>query len=654
MGADANAARRRGPRVVFQHMLKTQGRLKAALDRYEQLYDFGPVGYLTLDAAGVIRDINATGRQLLGRPRKSPASSPLVNFIAEADRPKLLTHLRLCREQSRRVSTELQLAPRCGASLVWLELISRALRTEKRGQPEYHCALLDITERKQAEHSRQDSETRFRRLADSVPALIWVCDADKTCVYLNRRWRQFAGGPLERQFADGWAAGIHPGERRDCRRIFRAFFDARAEFQAEYRRRNGDGHYHWVLDRGVPLYSSKDEFRGYVGSCIDITDRKRLEDALSAANDKMEKQVRFRTRQLQQANAVLLREIKQRRQTEIALRESEERLADFFERSPLPLLWAGPDGHIRRVNQAWIELSGQSRPECLDRHLVGFFSDAKTTANLLRQLRRKEVIHNQRVRLRRIDGEVRHCNVDADGLWEKGRLIYSRWFVRDITQRVRMEQEILHATENEQRRIGHDLHDDLCQQLTGIEYLSQSLATRLSKISAADASRAQEIAGMVREAITHTRELARGLSPVQLEGGNLPDALRELSRRARTLSGVDCRFHCPKPVLNCDEVLSVHLYRIAQEALANAIKHGEAKRVDIRLMLDEKRLMLAIADNGFGIPAKPRARSGMGLHVMQYRANVVGGTLMVGRNRLGGTSVICAIKNGKGKVERSV
>ena len=135
--------------------------------------------------------------------------------------------------------------------------------------------------------------------------------------------------------AGGWIAGIHPDDRQRCRKVYTVFSDARVEFKIEYRRRRFDGEYHWVLDTAVPLFSPANEFRGYIGSCVDITNHKRMEEALAEAHDKLEQRVRLRTRELTLANTALLAEIKERRQTEQALRESEERLADFFERSPL-------------------------------------------------------------------------------------------------------------------------------------------------------------------------------------------------------------------------------------------------------------------------------------------------------------------------------
>ncbi|HEX5397758.1 MAG TPA: PAS domain S-box protein, partial [Verrucomicrobiae bacterium] len=486
-------------------LMHTRDRLEASFAECRRLYDFAPVGYLTIDPLGVIREANIIGRGLLSAPGRSQSlwGSKAVSLLAASDRRKFLDHLRLCRERNDCVSTELRLNRKPGEPVVWLELISLVSWREGGKRREYHCALLDITGRKQAERARQESEIRFRKLADSVPALIWICDEDKRCVYFNRRWLEFSGRSREEQMAGGWLERIHPEDRQRCRKVRAVFFDARVEFKIEYRRRRFDGEYHWVLDNAVPLFGPANEFRGYIGSCIDITHHKRMEEALGEAHNKMEHRVRLRTRELTQANTALLAEINEHRQTEQALRESEERLADFFERSPQSLLWVGPDERVRRVNQAWIELAGRARQHCLQHRLPEFFADPADAARLLGNLKRNEVIHNHRARIRRGDGAVRHCLMDVDGLWKNGRLVHSRWFIRDITRQVQLEQEILLVTEREQRRIGRDLHDDLCQQLTGIEFFSQSLARRLAARSATDAIRARKIAGMIQKAITH-------------------------------------------------------------------------------------------------------------------------------------------------------
>jgi two-component system sensor kinase FixL len=217
--------------------------------------------------------------------------------------------------------------------------------------------------------------------------------------------------------------------------------------------------------------------------------------------------------------------------------------------------------------------------------------------------------------------------------------------VRDITRQVELEREILTVAEQERQRLGQDLHDDLCQQLTGIEFLSQTLAGQLASHSARNVNRAREIARMIRQAITHTRELAHGLSPTELEADGLTGALRQLADRTHSMFHVACRFRCKSPVEFKDSELGIHLYRIAQEAVTNAVKHGKARRVSINLALTRKALLLSIIDNGSGLPTHVEKSRGMGLRVMQYRAGVIGGTLSFHSNGTGGTTVTCSVSN---------
>ena len=337
------------------------------------------------------------------------------------------------------------------------------------------------------------------------------------------------------------------------------------------------------------------------------------------------------------------RDITERRQAQEVLHSSEKNLADFFDHSPFGLLWIGPKGQIRRVNKAGLELLGCTLPECLNRRVQEFYADRALATDTLRRLTRREVLRARRAQLQRKDGTIRHVLIDASGLWTHGRMVHSRWFVRDITRQVELEREILVIAERERQRIGRDLHDDLCQQLTGIEFLSQTLAGRLQLRGEQEAERAREIAQLIREAILRTRELAHGLSPVVLETVGLAGALQELAAQSRRLFNVDCRFHCRSASLNGGYSLGIHLYRIAQEAISNAVKHGNATRVDIGLGRNNGRLVLAVRDNGVGMPPKLRKRKGMGLRVMRYRAGVIGGTLALQPNRNGGTIVSCSV-----------
>lgn len=213
-------------------------------------------------------------------------------------------------------------------------------------------------------------------------------------------------------------------------------------------------------------------------------------------------------------------------------------------------------------------------------------------------------------------------------------------FVRDITERKRLEKEILEISEREQRRIGQDLHDGLGQHLAAIELMSRVLQQKLEHKSRADAGRAAKIGAQVREAMLQTRLLARGLSPVVLESRGLVAALQELSASTEKLFRVKCCFggNAARPVE--DNAVATHLYRIAQEAVSNAVKHGKASRIEIQLNCESGQLALAVKDNGVGF-SEVTGGKGMGLLTMNYRAAMIGGALLIRRLAGRGTVVLC-------------
>ncbi len=338
--------------------------------------------------------------------------------------------------------------------------------------------------------------------------------------------------------------------------------------------------------------------------------------------------------------------ITERKRAEQELRRSEQELADFFAASPLGLLWVGPDGRILRVNRAELELLGRSSNEVQGHLISEFHVEPEVAMDVLTKVARKMTVQNYRARVRQKNGSIKHILIDANGFWANEQLVHSRWFVRDITHRVELEREILNISEREQRRLGHDLHDDLCQQLAGIEFLSQTLARELAAKSALEADHAGEIAQLVQQAMGQTRELARGLSPIGIGAEGLSEGLRQLAVRTSKIFRLDCQFRCPKPLAVPDHAVSIHLYRIAQEAVHNAIKHGKAKRIEIMLMATNDRLSLGVSDNGIGLPRKLPKPGGMGLRVMRYRAGVIGGSLLVQRLNKGGTTVICTVNKG--------
>jgi two-component system, LuxR family, sensor kinase FixL len=227
------------------------------------------------------------------------------------------------------------------------------------------------------------------------------------------------------------------------------------------------------------------------------------------------------------------------------------------------------------------------------------------------------------------------------------RLGHQRSFtgvVRDLTDRKRLEKEILEIAEREQGRIGQDLHDGLSQQLAGIGFLAHTLQDALERDHHPAAAEAGRITSLLGEAIRQGRGLAHGLYPVEPRPDGLAHALKNLCQNIRDAYKIECRFTCRRSPQFEETSIATHLYRIAQEAVNNAIRHGHAKRVDIALLADRTGVTLRIRDNGVGLTTgtsdSGKPPSGIGMRTMAHRAHLVGGTLTV-KPRNPGVEVTC-------------
>jgi two-component system CheB/CheR fusion protein len=240
----------------------------------------------------------------------------------------------------------------------------------------------------------------------------------------------------------------------------------------------------------------------------------------------------------------------------------------------------------------------------------------------------------------RADGEEFPIEGSISQVEVRGEKI-STVILRDITERKRLEHDVLEISAHEQQRIGQDLHDDLCQWLAGTEFLANALAKDLARQSPADEARALKIVGAMRQANARARMLAHGLAPAMIESAGLAGALRELAANAGEMFGVCCHYNGPETVPVRDAVAALHLYRIAQEAISNAVRHGGAREIHILLQLDENSVTMLIRDDGSGIPQPQPQTSGMGLRTMRYRAGMIGATLEIRPGASGGTEIAC-------------
>jgi PAS domain S-box-containing protein len=213
---------------------------------------------------------------------------------------------------------------------------------------------------------------------------------------------------------------------------------------------------------------------------------------------------------------------------------------------------------------------------------------------------------------------------------------------RTMAQRQQLERELLEISEREKRRIGEDLHDMVCQELSATALFLKSTARQIADDSAAASKTLEESAQTVNRNVVLAREFARGLQAVELTASGLKNALRDLAAQACDNSGIKCHFKAARGVHVPDDTVALHLYRIAQEALTNAIKHSEAKNILITLDRNRTHTCISVQDDGKGFVMKRRGK-GLGLHMMRYRANALGGDLKIERRRSGGTDITCVI-----------
>jgi signal transduction histidine kinase len=217
---------------------------------------------------------------------------------------------------------------------------------------------------------------------------------------------------------------------------------------------------------------------------------------------------------------------------------------------------------------------------------------------------------------------------------------------QEIRERSRLQKELLEIAEAEQRSIGHDLHDSLGQHLTATALAGKVLANKLANKSAVEPAMAGHVVAMVEEAIELTRNLARTLHPIEFGADGLVDALQNLAANLSKAFNVSCRSQHSGVVGLSDPKAGIHLYRIAQEAATNAIRHGRARNIVISLDATSKSIMLAVTDDGTGLPADARTKKGMGLRIMDYRAGMIGATFDIQNLPVGGARAVCVLNPG--------
>ncbi|MEZ5386026.1 MAG: PAS domain S-box protein [Prosthecobacter sp.] len=332
-----------------------------------------------------------------------------------------------------------------------------------------------------------------------------------------------------------------------------------------------------------------------------------------------------------------------------ALQVSEQRAAAIVETAVNAIITIDENCVIETANSATERLFGYQRSEIIGQNIHILMPQPYRdrhdgyVAKYLKTGQKRIIGIGREAVAQRKDGSVFPIDLSVgEAVLPSGRRIFTG-IIRDLTERKELEKRILHISEEEQARIGQDIHDDLCQQLAAIGCLVKVAQKNLAAIGCPESESLQEVVRLISKANTCARETSRGLMPVVLDVGGLMAALEELAASTARAYEVACDFRYDNPVNIADNDMAVQLFRIAQEAVSNAVKHGQARRVEIRLIRQSGRVVLTIRDDGVGIPDKPAKGTGMGLLTMSHRAQMMGGTLSVTPRPNGGTQVLCSV-----------
>ncbi len=607
---------------VFKHPATA---LEAAIQRYVDLFDFAPIGYVSLNRVGHIEEINLAAAQLLGGSRDRLIGKPFALYVTKEDSVLFLNHLLRCRSSESRVETELHLKKRSG-EIMLAHLASSPMTSSMRdGVLFYQTAIINLTERKRAEEAIRQSEKRYRTLFDLVPVALYTCDAKGLIQEYNQHAVELWGREPKRN---------HPSEK---------FCGSLKIFYPDGRPMRHDNCPMARALRGEKLTAAD----------LEIV----VEQSSGARRNVLVSPTALRNGQGKIIGAInCLHDITVRKRTENALRESEERSRAVIHQSTAGITGTDLTGRIIFANEKFCSMLGYKERELVGKTIfeITHPGDAIESRLLFRRIVTKGEPYQLEKRYLRKDGSALWVSVSASPLRDaEGKTQSAVAIIIDISDQKKaqafledrargLEGEILAISDREQRRIGQDLHDSLCQHLTAIAFMARSVALRLKKHRVIEVEHIEEIAELINDGVTEARTIARGLHPVEMEPPGLVTALAALVKQRHW--PVSCRLEADEEISVQDSTVALHLYRIAREAVINANKHARAREIIVRMRRSGKGIELSVIDDGVGIPGNSPAGSGMGFHIMQYRARSIGARLEIKPIKPHGTRVTCYVR----------
>ena len=764
-------------------VLRSENKLRASADRLRLVTDGAPALISYIDAQFHYRNVNKLWAEWFARSESTVEGRPVREVLGE--KAWLVVQPMMARALAgESVTFERELRYR-DDGLRWLQTTYAPDRDEAGSVRGFVAHATDISQRKQAElelqqaHEKlQESEARFRALFESAP--VGIAQGDVTTMEFlsaNQRYCDIIGYTRDDLRTLNFKQFTHPDDlQADLDNMARLLAGECRQYTMEKRFIRKDGSVVWGSLTVAALWEPGEKPVHYMAVLADITARKQAEQALQQAHAELEHRVAERTAELLTTNWKLSNEVNERKQAEVALRNSEHRFRSIYANAPTGIAITGMDGRFIQCNPSYSQIIGYSEKELcainfsslihpedkaenltyvrrlLDDEIASFgmenryvrkngdvvwvhkfvsslqdeqgrsthiialvtdITERKLADMALRESEERfrqvteaiaqvfwmtdvdknkmlyvspgyeriwgrtcqslldsprdwlEAVHpadRERIRdatltrqatceydlefrIHRPDGEERWIHDRAFPIHNAaGEVHRIAGIADDITERKRLQDEIEGASQRERERLGRDLHDGLSQLLVGARLKTDSLVKKLADQSPENVPRAKAIASLMARAVEESNNLARGLDPVAEVPEGLMNALTQLADSMDKLFGTDSACDFPSPVLVRNHTTATELFRIAQEATNNAIKHGRPGTIRIGLTEESGQIILTVISDGVPFP-KLNNETGMGLKTMAYRAERISATLTVAPGAEGGTIMRCALAN---------